>query len=907
MRQRSTLFHRFAAIGVALTGLGQPIAAQAEAVWAANADDALLFDARLDRYRLGDGVRGYQTPKGICVDFADVILALDLPIRLDKKLRRATGWALQEQRTITVDRENNTVQIMNKHSNIAAGSVYDTPEGWCVLAETLSDWTGISLNPDLSNAVLTIKSDIKLPVQLAEERRTRAARVRQTVSFDLKSLPQSSAPFRGIKTPSVDAVVSIGGLRQRGDKQFTARYELFAAGEIGPIAYDARLASTTKAVPETLRVRAYRTDADGQLLGPLKATQVAVGDVSGFSTQLASGNTIGRGASITNRPLQRPDNFDRTSFRGELPVGWDAELYRNGELLAFAIDRADGRYEFADVPLQYGRNAFEIVLYGPQGQIRREDQMVTVGLDSIPPQTTWYAASVNQEGRDLIGLPAGKAVGTGAWRGSFALERGIDTLTSLSVSAHSLGLRALGPGQNLQVARRNFADVSLRRALGPALLEFSGSTDFQNGSATRFAVLSELGRTSFRLESTKAFGGYWSDRVQKGVNGDHSLSAFHGFSLGRTILPVSLTAHYVTRDTGVDTINISNRISTRIGRFNITNTTSWRKDKVPFGPDPPSSIQSSLLANARIGTIRFRGEGRFRIKPDAAFDSATLVAEWDGSGSGRHEANWRAELGYEPGQKRARLGLGYVRRYDKFALNTSVEVATDGAVAAGLDLAFSLGPDPRAGGGLRVSSSRLAAQGQALVRVFRDENGDGIRQPGEARAKDVEILAGRTAVYGKTDANGELVVEELAPFQPVLVGIDASSLGDPLIQPASPGTVVTPRPGVSVVLELPLVAAGEVDGTLVKDGGGGLEGVDLELVNASGMVVGRTRSDFDGFFLFEGVPYGSYALRIAQLSADAAKVRTALSGNIVVGDATPSFHLDTLVARSTDTRTATGE
>src|SRR3546814_10416771 len=70
--------------------------------------------------------------------------------------------------------------------------------------------------------------------------------------------------------------------------------------------------------------------------------------------------------------LFRSDSFDKTSFRGDLPAGWDAELYRNGQLLAFATLNGDGRYEFLDVPLQYGTNRFEIVLYGSQGQIRRE-------------------------------------------------------------------------------------------------------------------------------------------------------------------------------------------------------------------------------------------------------------------------------------------------------------------------------------------------------------------------------------------------------------------------------------------------------------------------------------------------------------------------------------------------------
>ena len=81
--------------------------------WTASADDALLFDVRLNQYRLGDGVRGYQTPTGVCVDFADVIMALDISVRLDKQSRRATGWAYDERQTLTIDRLSGEEQIMN--------------------------------------------------------------------------------------------------------------------------------------------------------------------------------------------------------------------------------------------------------------------------------------------------------------------------------------------------------------------------------------------------------------------------------------------------------------------------------------------------------------------------------------------------------------------------------------------------------------------------------------------------------------------------------------------------------------------------------------------------------------------------------------------------------------------------
>ena len=53
--------------------------------WKASDDDVLILELRSGKYKLGESLRGYQTPGGVCVDFADLIQTLDLPIRLDKK------------------------------------------------------------------------------------------------------------------------------------------------------------------------------------------------------------------------------------------------------------------------------------------------------------------------------------------------------------------------------------------------------------------------------------------------------------------------------------------------------------------------------------------------------------------------------------------------------------------------------------------------------------------------------------------------------------------------------------------------------------------------------------------------------------------------------------------------------
>ena len=148
-----------------------------------------------------------------------------------------------------------------------------------------------------------------------------------------------------------------------------------------------------------------------------------------------------------------------------------------------------------------------------------------------------------------------------------------------------------------------------------------------------------------------------------------------------------------------------------------------------------------------------------------------------------------------------------------------------------------------------------------------------------------------------TDVRGETIVDGLEPFQPKLIGIDAGALPDPMVQPALPGMVLVPRPGIVATIDLPLVGASDVDGTRVREGGGTIEGVDLELLDLEGRAVARTRSDFDGFFLFERVPYGRYTVRIAQLAADAAKLAPMLAARAEVGPKAPSANLGAVAAQ----------
>ncbi len=874
-----------AVLAVAAGIMTIPVASAYAAPWQANEDDALLFDVRVGQWRVGDGVRGYQTDSGVCVDLADIIIAFDLPVRLDKKSRRATGWLFEESRTFTLDREENIVQIMNKSHAVGLGDIRDVPEGWCVDTTKLAQWLNIEINTDLSNALLIIKADRKLPFELAEERKARAGKFRPVAQFDLKSLPQAKDPYKFLRTPSIDVVASMGVSRdKRIGNRFDARYEIYASGEIAAASFDARLSSDERGVPERLRLRGYKTDPDGGLLGPLNATHFAVGDVSTNATPLGAQTTVGRGGFVTNRPLNRTSSFDRTTFRGELPDGWDAELFRNDQLIGYAQSRGDGRYEFLDVALLYGQNRFEVVLYGPQGQIRRDVKMIPVGLDSIPPREIYYWAAVQDAGRDLINLDGVEPSDYLGLRGGFGLERGIDARTSVAGSWFTSMLRG---------RRQNYLEASVRRAIGPALIELATAANLSGGYALRGQMLAQVGETLVSGESAWLMGGYQSERYERDLRRLNSLSVDHSFKLGQQYLPVRAEVRYSERTDGGSRLEVNSRLSFNIKQINTSAELEWTKDDNRFGIDPASRLDASLRLSGRVGGLRLRGEAVFGLTGDSGFRESKITGEWRAG----ERSDWRVEAGYSAGDRRGRLAVGHTRRFKQFALTGQIEAASDGSVAATLALAFSLGPNPH-NGGIRVASEKLASSGQAFAIVFQDENADGIRQASEPVQKAVELTAGLSARGDPTDALGRTVIDGLQPYEPVLIGIDASSLPDPFVQPSTSGVVVTPRPGVPVTIELPLVAAGEISGNLQREGGKMLSGVDIELLDKSGRVVRTTRSEYDGFFLFEFVPYGSYTLRVAAVAAAVVGVETPLPGLAELGKANGMVDLGIVTAKA---------
>jgi hypothetical protein len=408
-----------------------------------------------------------------------------------------------------------------------------------------------------------------------------------------------------------------------------------------------------------------------------------------------------------------------------------------------------------------------------------------------------------------------------------------------------------------------FVEGSVRRSVGPAIVEVSAARESSGGMAARAQLLGKFGSINVSAEALLANDFHLQGGKAQNLR-EARLALDTPIRIGRAVLPAHADVHLTDRRDGSKQLEAAARLSANLNRFNLSAEARYRKQFADSGPAPPSEFNLGFIGSGRIGDVRLRGSTSFDVSPHARFRAAELSAYWSASDT----ADWEGVLAYDSSGHRGRVRITHVRRFDTMGIALTGEAATDGSVALGINLNFSLDPTR----GLQLSRRPLAQAGVVRATVYRDLNDNGVHDSAEPFEKGALITTGTRQADRPTDAKGSVTIGGLAPFTAIAVGVDASSLDDPMLVPKTALQAVVPRPGVPAEIEIGLVGGGDIEGAVVKSGGIGFEGLDLELVDAAGKVVATARSDFDGFFLFERVSYGTYSVRVSKESAVAAKI-----------------------------------
>ena len=825
-------------------------------------DDELILQLQVSGISASDTIVAYGNRSGVYLPLGELALILDLAIRVSDDGHYASGWFLAENRTLTVDLRQNQITTPAGTVPLEPGMAQALDGELYLRSDVIAALLPLTLAPDLRGQRVVLTTLEPFPF---EERMRREANRAQLAGLadrgPQQEWPREETPYRALSVPMAD-------LRLRGvtDSQNGTRAEgeLQLSGDLAFMTAQAFFGGNTRDGLITSLVELGRRDPDGDLLGPLGATEFRMGDVASAAMPLGLRGVAGRGGFITNQPYESASLFDRVDLRGVLPDGYEVELYRNDILLASTAQAVNGQYEFLEVPVDYGLNVFRLVFYGPQGQRREEVRRISVGDGRLSAGEVQYSFGAVQRGVNLLGVEGPDfrpGLRYGSWQANGEVAWGMSSdLTGVASGALYEDGGALSW----------IAGTGLRSGIGGIALRADAALSDGGGWATGIGLGSRLlggGGTLSHFE----YGGGFVDEVRS--QDPRALSRFTQAEFNTTLR------------IGSETVPFMVPLSARIGRAEFA--------------DGSTRSSAGLRASARAPGLMVSNTVEYlRTVVTGGIGFSQVLGNFDLTSLGRGDTQLRANLGYglvpdvrltQVGGEVARrfgdrslvsasasysfatsdwsLGLSAARDLDRFTLALDGQYAPrTQSYSLGLRLSFSLGRDPLRRH-LFVEPPGLASSGALSVRAFQDMDGDRRFGAGDRVLEGVEFMSSNA--LGTTDSDGVARLTQLGNGNRVSVQADPSTMPDIMLTPVNRGIEIVPRAGRFHVTDYPVVALSELEGTVSfvgTDGASttarGVSGLRLQLRDASGQVAGNVRTERGGYYFFEQIAPGQFQLVI---------------------------------------------
>jgi hypothetical protein len=869
-----------------------PQAADARPVAGVNEDELILYALQLDELTLSEGLAAYGDPAEPFLPLGEIARLLELDLRLAPSAGRATGSIGEARAPLLLDVPTGVARAGGKQVTVAPEQVRVTPTEIYVAPALLQALLPVEVTVDAEALAVVLRPTTKLPVQSRLERAARLRTLGSSVGEGNDDVLHIEAPYELVSPPAFDVILEAGN-DTRGSG-FTTRYDLRAAGDLLYTGFQAFVGSDEKGRPSEARLLFERRSREGTLLGPLKATRVSAGDV--FTPVLALGprSVAGRGFFLSTVPLEQASVFETVDLRGELPIGFDVELYVNDVLRSGQRAPVQGRYEFLDVPLVRGINIIRIVSYGPQGDRSEQVRVLNVGSGQLASGRTTLELGVVEQERPLISLrsPAISLPGLaeGKLRAVASVAHGLTEALTV-VGGASLYPTASGE-------RRDLVTAGVRTSLFGLSANADAALDRRGGFAAGFGLAGQPLGVSTVLSHAEYRRGF-VDENQLSGDPRRRLARNSEVTLDFTLpvlksqaVPLSLRLLRDGYADGGSSWVASTRASTRIYNTLVSGGLDYQRLSVPV-PPPLGEVVAGIRAKGaarrfttdeRLGGMfaasrfidykwQFRAVVDYDLLPAADFRSVAFTAD--------RALTDRLALRFGVGQflrapRSTNLQAGATLRlpFADLAFNADYS-APRKDWSVGLRLAFGIGYD-RGAGRYRMTSPGPATGGSALFRSFLDANGNGRFDKGEAPVAGVGIEGGERKQVTGASGRAFLVGLGTAPSGRLQANTDQV---ENFYVTTPPRTIeYSPRAGKVLSIDYPLTPAGEVYARLLLRQGGapvGLSAVRIRLLRQNGEEAKTGATEFDGSIVFTDVAIGEYRLELDPVQAQQLGMRLA--------------------------------
>ncbi|NDV91719.1 hypothetical protein GTH32_11040 [Alteromonas sp. 345S023] len=815
------------------------------------AGEELIFTVNAAGYNRGE-IFAISSEQGMKVGLAELSALLNFNIEVSADNTSASGWFFHTSNEFSLQQSEDEQLIITSGDS----SLTVTPSDYLIDGDILlevgviTEALGLTFEADESRLVLYVSSPRMFAFESAEARRNRLAGGRFSRAPSV--LPQKDNGYSLYTPPLFDAQLSV----RTTDTSTFSGYSIASNQDLAYANTQLYLAGDDEDSLREARITLSRDSQKADVLG-LPLTYAAIGDVLPVNTGIGQTASFGRGLALSNVKTDLADNR-LVNFSGVIQAGWDVELYRNGILVANTLDIQEGRYEFTDIELLFGNNDFELVFYGPQGQIQREEKSYVVDSNSLKQGQSSFRFSAVDSNETVLGIrkvtddPEQKGITAG-----FVYDRGLSDWYTLGV-----GGTYFSPDEG-----ETFSTVSLRNNISMGTLGLLNSVVQLNSEQQKNYLVSYRSRfwnnslsvlwkkdesvTSSELDDTLQF----EDQAQT-----ISLT-FNGRVNDTFWAPVDYESTWSrswdNQQSESESFRQSLSTNTAVGGLNYSflgvrsNTLSENSDW---------TYESELGYRNRFGRVFTRLYTTYTHSPDTTFDSVGATISYPFSNQLSSEFRYSYSAITDNASYNARLNwFG-----DKVTVSSYANYSDDDQWSISLLARFGIGLNADKES-FTLSPRPISTAGALAVRLYEDQNMNNEYDDNEPLLDGVTVNAAQVSRSATTE-DGMAFIERLPKNRRTDIVIDESTLPDFTYTRTDEGFSVTGRPGLLQFADIPVVRSGELDGTVYLSGSNGEERalafVNLQLVNASGETVATTKSEYDGFYLFEKILPGSYKVLV---------------------------------------------
>lgn len=800
---------------------------------------------------------------------------VDVPITYDSNQNRLTGWLENESNTVLIDFEKNTGRVGKDMFDFTADDYLYYEDELYVSINLVDQILNTLSEFDFASQSLKVTTAGNLPFDLELSRRQKQKRFDQ-VAKEKEAARQQALnkdvymQKNWLQPPFLDLSARYSLSKNKG--QSTAEslsYSANATFLTGGFDSEFNAYSSSTDDSPVLTFKTAREDETGHILGLFK--HLEMGDTYAYSNAANTSATAGRGIKMSTESALTPDNKTYT-FRDTLPLGWQVELYRNGELLGYQNQSANGYYEFADIPLLLGKNKFKLVFYGPQGQTREKEEVIFFNGNILNRGKGRLRLNYIDKNRYLIQTreePRSTMLGHNA-----LIEAGYgltDNLTfNVSAIADSLERYYEWPPQSSFRKDKEYIAGNLSLFAYGVFSSLGTVVDFENKAAT----LDYYGQTTLWDWDIMLENIYYGKAVmarnlfrattienETTVRLNKTLSLFNILAL-----PFSYSFRHFTvvdeKDTQTEhVVSVSQSLP-----HNIYLNAQYQNYRY-FSGMPSERL--SLTANHVRGPWTIRGSTAYDFTyhriPNVDFSIYRSITDRIKAGArySYQSRNLSSSGAYESLYS---ANLSYLTKYGYISLEAGTSSWHNSYVFLGYNMSFL--PDWR-NRHVYATGSKLQGTGALSAFAFMDANGNGSFDEDEKILPGADVsVKPRTNVYDshKQSEKGDVLLSHLTAYRTFDVDVDISGIEDTLSLLNTAGTrTVKLRPAQVAYLSFPIVGTGDIEGTVYRLDANGEQkparGIIVNLYQGD-TLVGNKISEFDGYYSFPQTPLGSYTVRL---------------------------------------------